>query len=253
MRRVLFCFGILLLCLSSVSIVFADQPLPRVVFDQGHNQRFLIDDKGDLQLSGLAEIIRGRGADVSAVTTSLNDDLLRGVTALIITGPFDALKSDEVDAVTRFVEKGGCLAVMLHVGQPLSGLLAAFDVDFSNAVLHERNNIKDRDINFMVKNLESHPLFEGLPHFSLYGGWALKAGKFGAPVARTSDAAWVDLDGDKVLSKNDAVGSFDVVVAGSFGAGGFVVFGDDAIFQNRFLDESNRRLASNLADKLLGK
>jgi hypothetical protein len=43
------------------------------------------------------------------------------------------------------------------------------------------------------------------------------------------------------------VGSFGVVVSGDLGNGRFIVFGDDAIFQNKFLDNSNRQLAKNLA------
>jgi hypothetical protein len=49
------------------------------------------------------------------------------------------------------------------------------------------------------------------------------------------------------MSANEVVGSVGVIVAGELGAGRFVVFGDDAIFQNKFLDEQNRRLAKNLA------
>ena len=66
-------------------------------------------------------------------------------------------------------------------------------------------------------------------------------------VASTSSKGWVDLNGDKKLSKGDVVQAFGVVAVGESGAGRFVVFGDDAIFQNRFLDESNRQLAINLA------
>ena len=66
-------------------------------------------------------------------------------------------------------------------------------------------------------------------------------------VASTSPKAWVDLNGDKKLSDGDVVQSFGVVAVGEVGAGRFVVFGDDAVFQNRFLDESNRQLAKNLS------
>jgi len=36
------------------------------------------------------------------------------------------------------------------------------------------------------------------------------------------------------------------VVTGTLNKGDFVIFGDDAIFQNRFLDDDNRKLATNL-------
>ena len=38
-----------------------------------------------------------------------------------------------------------------------------------------------------------------------------------------------------------------VVIAGTFGKGKYVIFGDDAIFQNKFLDQENMPLGKNLA------
>jgi hypothetical protein len=66
-------------------------------------------------------------------------------------------------------------------------------------------------------------------------------------IASTSPRSWVDLNGDGRLSKGDVMQSFGVVAAGELGAGRYVVFGDDAIFQNKFLDEQNGQLAKNLS------
>lgn len=226
---------------------------PRILFDQGHNQRFLIEEKGELQLSGLADIMRARGVQVASTKKPLDDAALGDVSALVISGPFEALRPEEVDAVVRFIERGGRLTAMLHIGPPLAGLLARLDLDHSNAVLHERNGVIDKDINFRVTSLSPSPLFAGLTKFSVYGGWALDPGKAGTAIARTSPDAWADLDGDKHFSKGDAVAAFTVAVSGTLGAGSFVVFGDDAIFQNRFLDEDNGRLAANLSGWLAGR
>lgn len=225
----------------------------RILFDQGHDQRFLIEEKGELQLSRLADIMRGQGTTVSSTKKTLDDATLKDVDALVISGPFQSLLPEEVEAVIRFVERGGRLAAMLHIGPPLSALLARLDLDHSNAVLHERSNTIDTDINFHVTGLPESPLFAGLKQFSVYGSWALDPGKAGTPIAQTSSGAWVDLDGDKVLSKGDVSGVFSVIVSGTLGAGSFVVFGDDAMFQNRYLDENNSRLAANLSGWLAGK
>lgn len=136
---------------------------------------------------------------------------------------------------------------MLHIGPPLGGVLARLGVDHSNAILHERSNVIDTDMNFRVSDLSGSPLFAGLTHFSAYGCWALDPGNTAAAIAKTSPAAWVDLDGNKVLSPGDATGAFAVAVSGARGSGSFVVFGDDAVFQNRFFDDNNGRLAANLA------
>lgn len=233
--------------------VAATEKVPLILFDQGHNQRFLIEEKGDLHLSKLADAMRATGVQAASSKKPLSEDALKDVSALVISGPFESLRPEEVEAVARFIEGGGRLAVMLHIGSPLAGLLSRLDLDSSNAVLHERRNIVDTDGNFRVTNLSASPLFAGITHFSLYGGWALDPGKSAKSLAKTSSEAWADLDVNRVLSKGDIIGAFDVVVSGSLGSGSFVVFGDDAIFQNRYMDENNSRLASNLAGWLSGR
>jgi hypothetical protein len=128
----------------------------------------------------------------------------------------------------------------------MGDLLMRFGVDFSNSILHERNNGIDRDINFRVTDLTATPLFAGISSFSAYGAWALNPGGSATGIARTSPLSWVDLNGDGILSKGDAVGAFALVVTGTLGKGDFVIFGDDAVFQNRFLVDGNRSLAINL-------
>lgn len=225
---------------------------PIVMFDQGHNQRFVIENKGDLQLSGLAEAIRGQGGQVLATKAPLTDETLSGVAALVISGPFEPLKPAEINAIIRFVEKGGRLAAMLHIGPPLEGLLGRLDVDYSNAVLHEQQNIIDTDLNFRVQDLSPNPLFRDIKDFSAYGVWALNSGASATIIARTSEQAWVDLNADNTLSRGDMVGAFGVVATGKLGKGSFLVFGDDAIFQNRFLVHNNKKLAANLGAWLSG-
>ncbi len=225
----------------------------QILFDQGHDQRFLIEERGELQLSKLADVMRSQGALVTSTKKQLNDETLSGIAALVISGPFGSLRPEEIESVVRFIERGGRLAAMLHIGPPLAELLARLDLDHSNAVLHERNNIIDADINFRVTGLSGSPLFAGLTHFSVYGAWALDPGKTGHAIAQTSADAWADLDGNKVLSRGDVIGAFTVAVSGTLGAGGYAVFGDDALFQNRYLDENNSRLAANLAGWLVGR
>lgn len=225
----------------------------KILFDQGHGERFLIEEKGELQLSKLADIMRTKGAEVISTKTALNDDTLKGISSLVISGPFQPLSLEEVESVANFIENGGRLVAMLHIGPPLAGLLARLDLDHSNAVLHERNNVINEDTNFRVAGLSASPLFFGLTHFSVYGSWALDPGKTATPLAQTSADAWVDLDGDRVISKGDVSGTFTVAVTGTVGSGSFVLFGDDAIFQNRYLDENNSRLAANLSGWLTAR
>ncbi len=225
-----------------------------IVFDEGHGERFVVGKKGDLDLSSLGEVIRQRKAELKSVAAPLDDTLLAGADALVISGPFVPLSEAEVESIGRFLDRGGRLAVMLHIGTPVGELLHRLGVDFSNSVIRERQNIiADDPMNFRVTKLEQHPLFAGVTRFSLYGVWALMGFADNVRViAATSDDAWVDLDGDRKLSPGDAVQSFGVVVAGTRGKGEFLVFGDDAIFQNKFLDSDNTLLAKNLSAWLCG-
>ncbi len=235
------------------SQVLAEGSAVRILFDQGHSQRFLIEESGPLQLSGLADVMRVQGADVTSTKNPLNDAILKDYKALIISGPFSELSPEEVESIARFMDRGGRVATMLHIGPPLARLLTKLDIDHSNSVLHERQNVIDTDINFKVKDLASNQLFTGIDQFAVYGAWALNPGLSSSPIARTSPTAWIDLNGDKVLSQGDATAAFSVVVNGAYGTGGFMIFGDDAIFQNRYLDENNGKLAANLCKWLIGQ
>lgn len=223
--------------------------VPLVLIDQSHDQRFVIEKEEPLQLSAFAAILKEEGLAVKSSAQMFTDDLLKGVNAVIISGPFKPIEPKEVEALRRFLERGGRLAVMLHIGSPFADLLQSLNVDFTNYVLGEQENIIDNDTrNFLVKDFATHPLFDSMDHFSLYGGWALMNTEPSARIiATTSPTGWVDFNGDKKLSNGDVVQAFGVVVSGEIGAGRFVVFGDDAIFQNKFLDDSNRQLAKNLA------
>lgn len=237
-----------ILVLLAGGLFARDAAAQTVMFDNSHGERFLIDGTGPLQLSGLAQIIQEAGAKVATCEKELTDESLKGVDGLVISGAFRPLSPPEIDAVVRFLFRGGKLAVMLHIGPPLQSLLHRLEVGYTNGVIRERENILEGEpLNFRVTRLTPHPLTQGLSAFSLYGVWGVRNLSNSAQIiAATSPEAWVDLDGSKV-QKKESTASFGVAVAGNLGNGGFVVFGDDAIFQNKFLDKDNRRLAANLA------
>ncbi len=225
---------------------------PVVLFDEGHAQQFLTGKSGDLDLSDLAAFYQAHGAVVTSSVEELSKDSLAAVDVLVISGPFRPLSGTEVEAVVEFIHAGGGLAVLLHIAPPVSDLLQRLEVDYTNGTLREaRDVIGDNPQNFKVTSLTEHPLTAGLESFSLYGAWALRGtAAYSVVLAETGEKSWVDLDRDRKLSSNDAVQAFGVMVAGEIGEGRYVVVGDDALFQNRFLDDSNRQLAMNIVDWL---
>jgi hypothetical protein len=222
---------------------------PVVLFDEGHGQPFLARGGRPLDLSALAGVFAATGCEVRTSGQSLDAAALAGIDVLVISGAFQPLAAEEVTAVREFVTHGGGLAVMLHIAPPLAPLLQALGVDFATTPLREQDHlVEGSPQNFRVLDLAAHPLTAGLTDFAVYGAWALQGMVPGVDmVARTSAHGWVDLNRDGRLGQGDAMQPFGVAVAGTLGRGRFVVFGDDALFQNRFLDGNNRVLAGNLA------
>jgi len=246
-----FCF-VPVIVITFLAIATSAVADPVVLFDESHAQQFLIGKEGPLDLSELAAVYGENGFRVKSTSGPLSSAELSSADVLILSGPFRPLNQDEVQAVLDFVGNGGGLAVMLHIPQPAVNLLRQLDVDVANGILHQDDAaIGGNPLYFNVSRLVVHPLTAGLESFSVYGSWALRgAADHVITLAETSEHGWIDLDHDNLLSEADAVQPFGVVVAGHLGQGRYVVFGDDALFQNRFFDESNRRLAINLLNWL---
>lgn len=235
-----------LLCAAPVPAVAAG---PVVLFDEGHGQRFLAGRTGELDLSALAAAVRAAGLQVRTSPGRLDAGVLSGVSALVISGAFAPLTAAETEAVRVFLDGGGRLALMLHIGQPLQSLLEKMNIQFSRGPLHESEGlIGARDLDFAVTRFAPHPLTAGLRSLSVFGCWALQTGNpRAAVIARTGTRAWLDSDGNGRLSPGEPVGPQGLIVAGIQGAGEYVVYGDDAMFQNRFLKTYNAAAGDRLA------
>jgi hypothetical protein len=221
-----------------------------VLFDEGHGQQFLSGRAGDLDLSRFAAILQKSGFEVRSSRGRIDAAALKGVKALIISGAFKPIAPSELDAIRQFVYNGGRLAVMLHIGQPVQSLLEKIGLQYSRGPVHEsEGTISGRSGDFAATRFEPHALTAGLERLSVFGCWALKSvGTSTARViVRTGPRAWLDSNLDGVRSPDDPVGAQGLVVAGELGAGAYVVFGDDAIFQNRFLKEYNTDIGTRLA------
>jgi hypothetical protein len=238
------------LFLLSLAVVQAETKKRTVIFDQGHGQKFVIEKEGDLQLSRLSGLLKGKGYDVKVNAGQIDDAALKTANVLLISGAFQPLSAEETDAVIRFVERGGKLCLMLHIPHPLTGLMSRLKVYASNGVIQEQENtINNAPKDFYITNMGRHEITKGLKKIGVHGAWALMTDSTTAKViARTGPKAWIDLNRDGKFNATDAQQSFGVVIAGTLGKGKYVIFGDDAIFQNKFLDQENMSLGKNLAN-----
>ena len=241
------CIGLFLL---SLAVVQAEAEKRTVIFDQGHGQKFVIENEGDLQLSGLSGLLKKEGYDVKVNAGQINDAALNTADVLLISGAFQPFSPEEINAIIRFLERGGKLCVMLHIPQPLTGLMNRLKVYASNGVIQEQENtINNAPKEFFITDMEKHEITKGLKKIGVHGAWALMTDSTTAQIiARTGPKAWIDLNGDGKFNETDARQSFGVVIAGTLGKGRYIIFGDDAIFQNKFLDQENMPLGKNLAD-----
>lgn len=221
-----------------------------VVFDQGHGQQFFIEGQSTLDLNNLAQLFRDSGYQVISTSAPL-DTQLQNADVYVISGAFKDFDTYESKVLFDFINQGGNVAIMLHVG-PLNGrLLERLGVMVSNGIVHDPGAaLDDSGQQFMVGNLPHHPIFHGLDNFNMYGAWALKnKTEEHQLIASTTESSWVDVTRSK-QSKNNPSGSFGVVLSGTIGQGKLIVFGDDAMFQNRFLTGNNLKLAYNLINWL---
>ena len=241
----------LLLALIALLIGFdasAHEARPLLWFDQGHGQAFKIDRQGALDLSQLATQLAECGWQVETGNQPLTPGLLEQVDGLILSGAFQAYQAQEIDAIIAFLQAGKRVAIMLHIAPPYAGLLGRLGVLASNGVIRESGSsvIGAEPLNFSVTRLEPHPLTAGIETLNLFGAWALHNHDPKVKVlAQTSPQSWMDLNGNRQFDSGDARQSFAVLLSGRVGTGEFVVFGDDALFQNRFI-HLNRKLATNL-------
>ena len=240
--------------LAGLSISAADPAPAFVLFDEAHGQRFRASGGGPLDLSALSTVLASRGGTVRSGAQPFAAESLGRARVVILSGPFQPLSAAEVESVAAWVDRGGALAVMIHVEPPLRDLLHRFGVSVSNGVIREKQGvIGGEPLNFRVSRLKPHRVTAGLGGFAVYGAWALLPTLSDiSTVAETGPMAWVDLNGNRKLDEGDVQQAFPLAVAGSHGRGRIAVFGDDAMFQNQFLKGDNRRLAENLASWLLG-
>ncbi len=240
---------ITLFCLLLLLPIAALAGSPNLLFDQSHRQAFLAEDSGPLQLSELAATFQRQNINVAVSTDQLTRSSLANFAALVISGAFAPHSEAEIDAILEFLNRGGKLAVMVHIGQPLLPLLHKLGVDVGNRVINEKQNqLNGKNIDFTVTSFKPHPLTKDLQQFSIYGGWPLQVfEQQGQVLATSSPDSWVDMNQDQQLSTGDLINPFAVMISGDYGRGSFVVFADDAIFQNKFLHGGNKALAENLA------
>lgn len=240
---------LLMIILISHNISYAKNA-NKILFDEGHRQLFLISTEGQFQLSGLSNVLKEAGFEISTTKEAITEEILKDFQSLIISGPFKEISEKEIEEIYKFVSEGGNLVVMLHISPPAVGLFKKFGVLITRGSISENDNLinRERKIDFNVTNLSKHPLFENINKFSVYGSWGfMLENDTNSLIAKTSINSWIDINRNGIIDIDEPKGPFGIVATGKVGKGNFLFFADDGIFQNNFLKDENLTLARNLA------
>jgi hypothetical protein len=240
---IIYFFSLSFICYGS-----EEQSKGAVLFDEGHGQKFFINDIGPFGISHFAAVFSAHGFTTETNSAPLDHQILKDRKILVISGPFAPYSAEEISAIQKFLSEGGHLCLMLHIAPPVNGLLHQLGINLASGVVYENENVlQENPLNFKATNLSPHPLTDTIELINFYGAWGFRSPLKNPDVlARTSSHAWIDLNRNGRVEPGMELYLYGLIIAGRIGKGHFVVFSDDAIFQNKFLKNENFILAENL-------
>jgi hypothetical protein len=165
----------------------------RVFFDQTQNERGRLDST----YSELAQILKENDIDAEAYSEYMILAKKIAECKVIVFGCPNSskLRQPEIDALKRFVEKGGGLFLLSLSGgdrglmNNMSKISQGFGISFENtAIMDERNNAGLPTMP-LITNITSHPITDDVREILLPSGCSLKVTEKATVIATTSDTA----------------------------------------------------------------
>jgi uncharacterized membrane protein len=185
--------------------------------------------------------------------TPITAEALSAYDVFIVSFPQHNFNEKEIDIAVNFVEEGGGLFL---VGEEwnfnrfksnLNSLSKRFDITFNDdEVLDPVNrvlNSPDRigDYYFSIKELEEHPITEGVDELNIYGGCSLKVNSHSKIIVRGSKHCY---SSEGYYKPGDCP---PLLTSLEFGKGRVVCLGDGSMLRNSFINEGdNKKLAVNI-------
>jgi tetratricopeptide (TPR) repeat protein len=181
---------------------------------------------------------------------------------LVITSFEKKYSSEEVDAIKKFVEKGGGLFFLADNESQYNTIAQAFDVSFfpERAIIaDEKAEGFDDDTHvFYVDDIKPHPITKGVKKIALNSGIPIVSYTSGDVLVKTSKNSWIDYEENEIGKKDagEKEGPFNILLAvDHIGRGRAVFFGGAMSFWNETAieeDHGNVDLFTN-AVKWLGE
>jgi ABC-type uncharacterized transport system involved in gliding motility auxiliary subunit len=275
--------------LTQAIVKLTRQEHKKVYFLDGHNERSVEGEKaaeGD-GMKNAAEALRNENYQVETLLLAAKGDVPADANVVIAGGPTRPLIEAEHTALTRYLERGGALLVLIdpRAGTDLGADLAAWGVELGDDVIVDRmQGLFGRPTTPFAAEYGDHEITRELGDATMFHvarsvqPAASAAGAL-APIVRTGEQSWAERDLDRLLTKGEAEftegtdlkGPVSLAVAGSVQLGApppppaegeapaepktarLVVIGDSDFASNQLIGEfRNRDLFVNSVNWLLG-
>jgi|GEM_PF-1866802 len=221
--------------------VLAENSLPRVLFDEAHDEVNTLSESRARQIDSAHPEFCYFGALADAVSrdyalarglSRLDSSFLAGFDVVVISTPRAAYQQQELDALKAFVESGGGLLLLQNSGpSPTTGsnqIAELFGVSFRSGPLLSRNGDWDAG-SFQADVVDSwHAVTLGCTSFQM---------NWGCSIVETADCdvllaskvdTWQDSNGDQRADVAEPSGPLPVAVAMTAAQGRVVLIADNS-------------------------
>ncbi len=198
---------------------------------------------------------------LTGVTKIHPDNLTDFVSVLLIT-PRDAQRMvADIDMLAKYVAEGNGIIVAGQASSSeyepwarsaVNDLTSKFGIEFQRDMVCDPEHPFLNDERYphwpMIVNFEDHATTEGIELISYSAGCSLNVWGNATPIARTSERAWSDVNGDKKFdAEAERRGEKIVAAVSNYGKGRIACIGDNSLWSSRFLDGfDNNDLLLNL-------
>jgi len=274
--------------LTQAIVKLTRQEQKKVYFLDGHNERPIEGEKageGD-GMKDAAEALRNENYQVETLLLAAKGEVPADANVVIAGGPTRPLHESEHAALTRYLERGGALLVLIdpRAGTDLGVDLATWGVEIGDDVIVDRvQGLFGRPTTPFAAEYGDHDITRELGDATLFHVArsvqpAESAKGAIAPIVRTGEQSWAERDMDRLLTKgeaeynadSDVKGPVSLAVAGTLELGAppaptegeapaapksarIVVMGDSDFASNQLIREfRNRDLFVNSVNWLLG-
>jgi len=225
--------------------VLAESSLPRVLFDEAHDEINTISETRARQINSAHPEFYYFGSLADPVSvdyglergvTPFDSAYLAGFDVVVLSTPRGAFQQQELDALKAFVERGGGLLVLQDAGpSPTMGsnqVARLFGASFRSGALLSRNGDWDAG-SFQVDEADpQHPIMLFCDGLQMNWGCSIvETADCDVLLASKADT-WQDANGNQRADAGEPGGPLPVAVALEVGNGRVVLVGDNALHNN---------------------